>query len=142
MKIFLTVGLVFVLGSACVYAEEFTDAKVYKEVTILEKGVKRKQKIAVEPKAQEASDAKATSREASKSKDEGIVVMFKQRKRRDVQAFAQRYGLKLRKRLLSGYYLFDNLSESTDEEVVANIIENEKDVQTVKLNRKKRNKMR
>ncbi len=141
MKYSMIIGIL-ILSCTHIYAQESSGTEAYKEVTILEKGVKRKQKVAVGQSVQEAQESKAGKRDATLSEERGIVVMFKHRKRKDVETFAQKYGLKLRKRLLSGYYLFDNLSGDTDENVVANIIENEKDVKTVKLNRRKHNKMR
>ena len=140
MKYTMIIGILF-LSCTHIHAEESSGTDVYKEVTILEKGVKRKQKVAVRKSVQEVQESKATKRDATVSEDRGIVVMFKHYRGR-VEGFAQKYGLKLHKRLLSGYYLFDNISGDTDENVVANIIENEKDVKTVKLNRRKHNKMR
>ena len=141
MKYSMILGVLF-LSCTHIYADKSFGTKEYKEVTILEKGVKRKQKVLISENIEAVQGTKVARRDAAVSGEQGIVVMFKQHKRKDIEAFAEKYGLKLRKKLLSGYYLFDNLSDDTDEEVVANIIESEKDVQTVKLNRKKHNRMR
>lgn len=70
------------------------------------------------------------------------MITFKKSFHVNIAEFEAKYGLKLKKKLVTGYYLFDNISSSDDMEIIGNIIKNEKNIITVKPNWKKQNSPR
>lgn len=140
MKNIIYIALTLLLGSSAALADKPTKAtsdNSYKKSYILEKGVKREVLL---PKDGVSGD-KVSSMQAKKatSKD-GIVVQFNNPDRAAITAFEATYGLKLQHKLVSGYYIFDNVSGTPDIQVVESIINNETNVQTVKPNWKMTNK--
>jgi hypothetical protein len=81
---------------------------------ILDKGTKRFVHI--------GSDAEQKSALMVKFKSEYI----------SVESFASKYGLSFKRKMAIGYYIFDNVSDRSDADVIADIIENEPEVLSVK----------
>lgn len=111
----------------------------YKYITILDKGVKRKIPIyedAVSSKNSISFEAKQTNSQ------KGIIVSFKYPSEVSVNGFADKYGLKFKKKLATGYYIFSNMSQKSDIEIVESIIIHETYFKTVKPNWNKRNTVR
>ena len=108
----------------------------YTEVIILDKGIKRKIHIpkddTLKNKFNSYSAKQATSQE-------GIIVSFKKPSQISISEFEIKYGLKLKTKLVIGYYIFQNISKDSDVQIVRNIIENETNVKTVKPNWKMKN---
>ncbi len=109
----------------------------YTEMTILDKGIKRT--IRVKKTEDKISSAGALSMKEEALSKKGIVVAFNKSSKADVDAFEIKYGLKLKKKLVTGYYIFQNVSEKDDVEIVSSIIKNEKNVESIKPNWKKKN---
>jgi hypothetical protein len=100
-------------------------------MTVLDKGIKRE--ISVDKSG-------ITSRKSSNSN--GVVVAFKNPSTVSIPEFESRYSLKLKSKLKIGYYIFTNQSNSSDMEIVSEIIASSKEVKTVKPNRRMHNKTR
>lgn len=131
--------LAFLASSSFTFAQKVkTEAmqKNYTEVIILEKGVKRKINIPKDDKIKNTFSPYSAKEATSK---EGIIVSFKKPSQVSISEFETKYGLKLKTKLVIGYYIFQNISESSDVQIVGNIIKNETNIQTVKPNWKMRN---
>lgn len=115
--------------------------KTAQTLTILEKGVKRTIKIQLNGEDVVKGSDPSIRRVSSESK-EGIIVSFKNKGKVSIEDFEEKYGLKLRKKMLIGYYLFDNLSDSNDMQLIDQIIAHEPNVHTLKPNWKKQNQPR
>jgi hypothetical protein len=116
----------------------------YTEVIILDKGIKRTLYIQKENNnTQESSKNKmgiySTKMQESKN---GLIISFTDPSKINIDEFEIQYGLKLKKKLNIGYYIFENVSENSDMQIVSTIISNEKSVKTVKPNWKKKNQPR
>lgn len=107
----------------------------YKEVTVLDKGVKRKIRIPKDDTQKEKYNLH-TSKQLSSQK--GIIVSFKNPPV-SVVDMEEKYGLKLQKKLLTGYYIFQNVSQYSDIQIVERMMKNETNLKTVKPNWSKRN---
>jgi len=101
-------------------------------LTILDKGVKR----------QISLPEQTTINKQQSTGNEGIIVAFKNPSQISISEFETKYGLKLKTKMVIGYYIFDNLSSQSDMEIIAEIIANESDIKTVKPNWKLRNTIR
>ena len=112
----------------------------YTEMIVLDKGVKRTVRV---PKTDEQKNSVGTlsMKEGVLSK-KGIVIAFKKSSPMDISEIERKYGLKLKKKLVIGYYIFQNVSDKEDMEIVSSIIKNEKNIKTVKPNWKKNNQPR
>ncbi len=129
--------LVSFMGSSFVLADKTAKKTLhtdYSEMTVLDKGVKRTIKV----KRTSDTENTLTTKEETPVK-KGVIIAFKKSSNADVFAFETKYGLKLKKRLVTGYYIFQNVSDKGDAEIVSNIIKNEKNIRTVKPNWKKNN---
>jgi len=114
----------------------------YKEITILDNGVKRKRHI-YQPEMASKMDAQSTDNNTTKSSSKrGIIVAFKNPQKVDLERFAATYGLKLKKKLITGYYIFENVSDQDDEVILAKILKEEKGLKTLKPNWTKNNRPR
>ena len=113
--------------------------KNYQTFTILDKGVKRTIYLTTEENNKSMMNI-ATS--VSKDIKEGVVIRFKDPSTTSLEDFEEKYGLKLKKKLIIGYYIFENRSSLSDMEIIANILKNEPNIETVKPNWKKRNQPR
>ena len=111
----------------------------YKQITILDKGIKRKITIPKDDRLRNKFNPYSAKELSSK---DGIIICFKDTVLPSIGEWEVKYGLKLKKKLLTGYYIFKNISEYSDVEIVSEIIENETNVKTVKPNWKKKNKIR
>ena len=131
--------LAFLASSSFIFAQKVKTEdmqKNYTEVTILEKGVKRKINIPKDDKIKNTFSPYSTKEATSQ---EGIIVSFKKPSQVSISEFETKYGLKLKTKLVIGYYIFKNISESSDVQIVGDIIKNETNVKTVKPNWKMRN---
>ena len=108
----------------------------YTKVTILDKGVKRKIYISKDDTLKNKFNPHTAKQLSSK---DGIIISFKDPIRISMSGFEAKYGLKFKKKLLIGYYIFQNISEYSDVKIVGKIIKNEPNVKTVKPNWKKKN---
>lgn len=106
---------------------------LYEHVTILENGVKRKISVL------KTNNTKKTVSTYDAKANKGLIVSFKNIEETSIPEFEKKYGLKLRKKLIIGYYIFANVSAKTDMEIVQAIIQNEVNIQTVKPNWKMKN---
>lgn len=132
-------ALLFLLGSTFALSAK-ADAKMkeknYTEMTILDGGVKR---IIHVPKDANLT-TKATTYETTKTTvKKGVIVSFKEIDALSIGALETKYGLKLQEKLAIGYYIFENVSDKSDMEIIKDIIENESAVKTVKPNWEKKN---
>jgi len=113
--------------------------KHYSEVMILDKGVKR---IILIPKESNLTSKMSTYDVTKTESKEGVIVSFIDTTILSISGFETNYGLKLKEKLVIGYYIFENVSEKSDTEIISEIINNEKNVKTVKPNWKKKNQPR
>lgn len=104
-------------------------------ITVLDKGVKRQIAIPIN------SSKQTNSAQQSDTKD-GVIVVFKNPATVSISEFETKYGLKLKSKLVIGYYIFENISSMNDVSIVSDIIANENSVKTVKPNWKKRKSIR
>lgn len=138
--LFLAVNLV---STAHLFAQSNqTDPKraatASQSFTILDKGVKRIQHIQI-TKSLTVSTSDPSIRTVSPNIKKGIIIGFKENSSVSLDAFEEKYGLKLKKKMRIGYYLFENVSEANDMEIITRIIAEEDSVKTVKPNWKKQN---
>lgn len=94
----------------------------YDFITILDNGVKREAKIL----KSEATQPQTTHI--------GLIIRFKSSKSLDISAFEKKYNLELEKKLLTGFYIFNNLSSKSDNEILREIIESESDINSIRPN--------
>jgi hypothetical protein len=111
----------------------------YIQIIILDKGVKRKIYI---PKDDTLKNKFNPHTAKQLSTKDGIIISFKDPVQIPMSEFEAKYGLKLQKKLLIGYYIFQNISGYSDIQIVGKIIKNEPNVKTVKPNWKKKNSPR
>lgn len=126
-------------GMASSQKEKYKQNKVLtssKKMVVIEDGVKREIRLSEE--SVEKSMYQRTTKVVAKK--EGVVVRFKTVSKDTVGKFESKYQLKLRKKLRIGYYIFDNLSKYSDEEVVRTILKDLHNIQTVRPNWKMNNK--
>jgi len=113
---------------------EIQKSKITQNYTIvLDKGVQR-----VIPLSNNSKN-RTTGKDLSKN---GIMIAFKDKNLVSISEFEARYGLKYKNKLSIGYYIFDNISSNSDDNIIVSIIKNEKNILTVKPNVRKRNKTR
>ena len=136
--ILLTSLLSYSFASSSKLALQETEVK-YIQITILDKGVKRKIII---PKNNRVINKFNIHTEKQLSSKDGIIICFKDTVSPSLNELEARYGLKLKKKLITGYYVFRNVSKYSDVEIVGEIIKNETTIKTVKPNWKKKNKIR
>ena len=125
--------LLFFVSSTMLFSNE------YKKIIVLDKGVKR---VITVSKTDEQSSIMSTPIKKNTLSKEGVIIAFKEGIKVDVEKLEIKYGLKFKKKLIIGYYIFYNVSNNSDEEIVLNIIDNEKNIKTVKPNWKKNNQPR
>lgn len=75
-------------------------------------------------------------------KREGVIIQFMDQSKIDIKYFETTYGLKLKEKMVIGYYIFDNKSEKSDNDLVSDIILGESNIKTVKPNWKMNNQTR
>lgn len=119
--------------------DEQTMGKNYTEVTILDKGVKR---IIHIPKESNLTSKVGTYTISKIAPKEGVMVSFADNAVLSISEFETKYGLKLKEKLAIGYYIFENISDKSDTEIINDIINSESNVRTVKPNWKKKNQPR
>ncbi len=125
--------LLFFVSSTMLFSNE------YKKIIVLDKGVKR---VITVSKTDEQSSIMSTPIKKNTLSKKGVIIAFKEGIKVDVEKLEIKYGLKFKKKLIIGYYIFYNVSNNSDEEIVLNIIDNEKNIKTVKPNWKKNNQPR
>ena len=64
----------------------------------------------------------------------GLVIKFNDAASIDIAAFEAKYSIQFKRKLSTGYYIFDNFSSTDDNTLVEEIIANETGVKTVKVN--------
>jgi len=135
--------LILLMSSSFVFADKTDKKKTtveYSEIIVLDKGIKRTIKVK-KPDVQKSSVSTLSMKEEALSK-KGLIVAFDSFSEEELAAFETKYGLKFKKKLVTGYYIFQNVSDKDDVEIVSSIIKNEKNVKTVKPNWKKNNQPR
>lgn len=134
MKKFTYITLVLLFGSSVLLAQKplskEIDAK-YTKVIIMEKGVKRTVLIPKDDTVK--SQMNPMKPEQANSKD-GVVVRFIDPSKTSISDFEAKYNIKLKHKLIIGYYIFANASISTDAQIVEEIIKNETNIETAKPN--------
>ncbi len=140
------VALGLALSHSAAFSKKLDQKEIkqnFTEVMILDKGVKRTLYIEKEEGKTESSKKKigtySAKMQASKN---GVIVTFKNPSKTDISKFESTYGLKLKEKLLTCYHVFENISGSSDIQVIDSIIRNEKNVKTVKPNWRKKNQPR
>ena len=131
--------LAFLASSSFAFAQKVKTEEMqknYTEVIILEKGVKRKINI---PKDDKIKNTLSPYSAKEARSQEGIIVSFKKTSNVSISEFETKYGLKLKTKLVIGYYIFQNISEHSDVQIVEEIIKNETNIETVKPNWKMKN---
>ncbi len=103
----------------------------HQQAVILDGGVKRTIHIAKDSQLKSKMNSYDAKRITSK---DGVIVNFIDSSYLSVDEFAKKYGLKFKQRLMIGYYIFDNVSQLSDLQIVEKIITNETNVETVKPN--------
>jgi len=73
-----------------------------------------------------------TSKGETFESDSPILVRFN--KDIDVDSFAKKYGLTLKKRMKIGYYIFQNTSKKDTLEIIESILNNEENIESIKPN--------
>jgi len=130
----------FLVGTSFAHADKKLDKanKANAEMmTIIDKGVKR----TVPVNALEKKDSLQKS--TSKTKHQkGLLVRFSKGAEVNIEDFEKKYDLKLKQKMQIGYYIFKNKSKESDLTVMNRIIENEKDIDSIKPNWKKNNSPR
>lgn len=105
------------------------------QIIILDKGVKRTMNIQTEGTAK--NKAYSTNQLTVKK---GILVSFKNITNVSIDDFEKKYGLKLKEKMIIGYYIFDNNSNYSDVEIIEKIIADEVNIKSVKPNWKMLNR--
>ena len=100
-------------------------------LTIIDNGVKRV--ISMPTQKVPAFQARAVG--SVKRDGPGFIIAFKKGANVDIKAFMKKYNLKLKKRLVIGYYIFVNQSTLPDVKVMYKIMqENKKIIKTIRPN--------
>ncbi len=131
--------LAFLASSSFAFAQKVKTEEMqknYTQVIILEKGVKRKINI---PKDDKTKNTFSPYSAKEATSQEGIIVSFKKPSQISISEFEIKYGLKLKTKLVIGYYIFQNISEHSDIQIVEDIMKNETNIETVKPNWKMKN---
>jgi len=102
------------------------------KITILQNGVKRDIYLS----------NSGTKKLSTGIKKEGVIIKFIDDKKTDIKSLEETYGLKLKEKLVIGYYIFDNVSQKSDSDLVSSIISNETNIKTIKPNWKMQNQTR
>jgi hypothetical protein len=109
----------------------------YRTFTVLDKGVKRTILIPKESRFEgKMSPYSAKQIDAQ----EGIVIQFTDPETVDIEAFEEKYQLKLISKMVIGYYIFKNQSKLSDIALIEKILKEEAGIKTLKPNWKKRNR--
>jgi len=138
MKNLLKIGLsvVVLMSTGCASTKiKASNSVDYEKATILENGVKRTVRV-------QSGDVKVkdtVSKIENKDSKDGIIVKFKDDSAVSIKEFESKYSLKLKTKLIIGYYIFENDSKRSDLDIVSAIINSETNVKTVKPNWKMRN---
>jgi len=112
------------------------DASDMQSVIVLDKGVKR---YIYMPKVDSNQSKKLIGYNINKLESKrGIIVKFKN-SNTSIDDFELKYGLKLKYKMQTGYYIFNNISDKSDVEIIKQIITDETNILTVKPNWEKRN---
>lgn len=134
MRTFTHITLALLFGSSILMAHKPSAEEIsskHTKVIIMDKGVKRTVFIPRDDALKiRTSPMKA---EQAMSKD-GIIVKFKDASKVSVTAFEAKYNVKLKQKLASGYYIFENSSKLSDLQIVQEVIKNEINVLTVRPN--------
>jgi len=95
-------------------------------ITVIDNGVERK----IEVNASVKQKARMVNGQGS-----DIIVAFKKGVKVDIASFEKKYNIKLKKRLIAGYYTFSNDSNLTDLKLISKIVQGSKSIiKTVRPN--------
>jgi len=109
-----------------ILASLFLQAKL---VTIIDNGIKRVIEL---PDKDNLNTPRGVDTSLYKKE---IILAFKKDKKVDIKSFEKKYNLKLKKHLLSGYYIFINNSNLSDIELIYKISkENSNIIKTIRPN--------
>jgi hypothetical protein len=138
MKNIIKIGLslIVLINTGCASSKiKAKNTQEYKSVVVLENGVKRKVRVV------DADSKLKTTNTTLQNKDskDGVIVSFKDDSKVSLEAFERKYGLKFKKKLIIGYYIFENNSKMSDIDIVSAIINDESNIKTVKPNWKMKN---
>jgi len=127
LKIIIASAMLASSGCAATPKKEKVVGDV-KYATILQDGVKRRVVVS------NTNGLKIVSKSAKDSSKDGVIVEFNDSSAVNIAAFEAKYGLKFKKKLVIGYYIFLNKSSKTDLEIVDDIMKNESNIKTLKPN--------
>lgn len=142
MKKFTYITLALLLGNNVLLAQKHSSLEIdnsYTKVIIMDKGVKRTVLI---PKDNIAKNKMNTMKAEQATSKDGVIISFKDSSKTSISVFEAKYNLKLKHKLVIGYYIFTNLSKFTDVQIVEEIIKNETNIETVKPNWRMTNTVR
>jgi len=108
------------------------DLSKYKVITVIDKGIERKIYIPLKQSVKQL-DARSVSTTQLQAK-EGVVIKFKDASLVDIQALEEKYQIHLKTKPIVGYYIFENQSKYMDIDLMSKIIENEKNILSIKPN--------
>jgi hypothetical protein len=74
---------------------------------------------------------------AQNEAQEGIVIQFTDPETVDIETFEEKYRLKLKSKMVIGYYIFQNRSKLSDIALIEKILKEETGIKTLKPNWKK-----
>ncbi len=95
-------------------------------VTVISNGVERKINI---------PGTKLNKARKAVHGGEGIIIAFKKEKSVNVPEFAKKYSLILKKKLIAGYYIFENNSTYSDLSLISQIIKDQNStIKTIRPN--------
>lgn len=149
-SIILSVLLLGALPGYIIASPAHTGMGTYKHVMVMERGTERpfyfketdERNESAAPHALQRKRFNVYSSQMLEAK-KGVLIHFKKGAKVDIGALEATYGLKLKEKLKSGYYIFDNLSAYSDVELIHTIMKNErKNISTVKPNWPKQNQPR
>ena len=134
MRNFTYITLVLLLGSSVLLAQKPSSKEIennYIKVIIMDKGVKRTVLI---PKDDIVKNKMNPMKAEQATSKDGVIVSFKDPSKTSISDFEAKYNIKLKHKLVVGYYIFTNASKFTDAQIVEEIIKNEINIETVKPN--------
>jgi len=116
----LLIGLGIV---GCAMDDSTSMQLIHKKVSVLDKGIIRNINVSY------------TKEEQSQIENKGFIIKFdKAMSEEEIKTFENTNGLKLKKKLHSGYYIFEKTTQSSMFEVLDNFIKHPQHISTVRPN--------
>ena len=125
------------IGCASQKSLSATNKVETEEVTVLDKGVKRTIHI---PKVNTTKNAVYSAKQLSANN--GILVSFKKVDANTISDFETKYQVKLKTKMAIGYYIFENVSKDSDVALIADVMKDTSNIQSLKPNWKMHNTIR